>query len=211
MKELTAVRTLVRGQALMNDLVAVEALFGRTVVDAFFDRLTDEQRASAKAGFEPSRWYDDDIQLRLVTLLAERATPFELFAVGVSISRHNISSVQGFLARIVGPRVLLRRASALWIYWRDTGSMHVERFEEGAATVVVRDNPLLPHPAYATTYGGACGYMVAVAGAANVRLSATSVSASMVRYDVRWSRAPMTDAEGFSVSDAIAWCDARWR
>ncbi|MBK7857940.1 MAG: hypothetical protein IPJ65_04795 [Archangiaceae bacterium] len=177
---------LLRGLALVNDLVVLRQLYGDGLVRRFAERLTPAQRRDFDEGFLPGRWYDEDIQARLCLCLRDELDDFGVFRVGVAIGHHHATRVQRFLARIAGPRRLLQRATGLWHYWRDGGRTAVERYQEGSAVVAVYDHPLFATPGYATLYGGACAFLVSIAGGRDVRLRAEVVSPAHVFAEVRW-------------------------
>lgn len=193
--------SLLRGLALVNDLAVVRQLYGEQIVQRFADRLTPAQRREFDAGFLPGRWYDEDIQARLCLTLREQLDEAALFRLGVAIGHYNVKRVQRFLARIVGPRRLLQRSVALWHWWRDSGRTAVEQYSDGCAVVAVYDHPVLASPGYPTLYGGACAFLVHVAGGRDVWLRTEVVSPMRVIAEVRWApgsgRAP-----GFHSVDA---------
>lgn len=196
--------SLLRGLALVNDLAVVRQLYGEAMVQRFAERLTPAQRRDFDAGFLPGRWYDEDIQARLCTTLRDHLDEAALFRVGVAIGHYNVTRVQRFFARIVGPRLLLNRSAGLWRWWRDSGRTAVERYQEGSALVAVYDHPVLASPGYATLYGGACAFLVHVAGGSEVRLRAEVVSPVRVVAEVRWAPDSRREPGFHSVDEALA-------
>jgi hypothetical protein len=195
-------RPLLRGLSLVNSLNVLGRLLGQGFLDTYEAGLTADQRALYRAGFIATTWYDDELQARMFELVAADHSEFEQFALGVAISRHNLTTVQRFLARVASPRLLLRRTAALWSYWRNTGVATVEQFAEGS-TVVTIEYPTMTRPGYGLIYGGAAAYMVAVTGAPNTRMRVDVVPGSRVTAQVRWSKRPASESEpGFHSVDA---------
>lgn len=195
---------LLRGLALVNDLKVLRDLHGQAMVDQFADRLTPAQRREFDAGFLPGRWYDEDIQARLARHLSETLDEFAIFRLGVAIGHYHATRVQRFLARVAGPRRLLQRSAALWHYWRDSGRAVVERYRDGSALVAVYDHPLFATPGYATLFGGASAFLVAIAGGRDVRLRATVVAPTHTVADVRWAPDRLSEPGLLSVDQALA-------
>ncbi|MBL8955253.1 MAG: DUF2378 family protein [Myxococcaceae bacterium] len=196
--------SLLRGLALLNDLAVIRQLHGEPLVQRFAERLTPAQRKEHDAGFLPGRWYDEDIQARMCLALSEQLDDAAIFRLGVAIGHYNVTRVQRFFARIAGPRRLLQRSAGLWHWWRDSGRTAVEQYREGSAVVAVYDHPVLATPGYPLLYGGACAFLVSVAGGRDVRLRAEVVGPMRVIAEVRWAPDARREPGFLSVDDALA-------
>jgi hypothetical protein len=194
---------MLRGLALVNDLAVLRSLFGAAALEELGRRLSPDQRALYEAGFEPSRWYEEDIQVRLTRMLEERLDDAGLFAFGVAVARHNVNTAQRFLARIAGPAILLRRGVAVWRYWRNQGEVSIEENREGVARVLVR-YPLMAQTPYATCYGGACAYLTSLGGAAHVRMRVDVVPGVEAMFHLRWSPEPALEPGYFALANGLA-------
>lgn len=196
-------KPLLRGLALVNDVTVIRALHGDALLRRFADRLTTPQRAEYDAGFLPGRWYDEDIQARLFTVLSEELDERALTRIGVGIVKFHVSRTQRFLARIAGPRRLMQRSAGLWSYWRDTGRLAVEHLEDTAVRVAVLDHPLMASPGYALIYGTASAAVVSLSGAREVRVRVQVESPLRVVADVHWAPHADSGAGFLSIDEAL--------
>lgn len=197
-------RPLVRGLALVNDLAVVRALHGEEPVRRFLERLTPAQRAAYDAGFLPGRWYDEDIQARLVAVLHEQLDDAGIVRIGVAIVKYHVNRTQRFLARIAGPKRLLQRSSGLWSYWRDMGRLVVESLDGTSARVAVLDHPVMAAPGYALLYGAASAYAVYLSGVRSVRVRVDVEQPSRIVAQVHWAPHAESGAGFHSIDAAVA-------
>lgn len=201
---MSAGRPLLRGLALVNDLVVLRALHGEALVQRFAERLTPAQRADFDAGFLPGRWYDEDIQARLCAVLADELDDAGLARIGVAIVKHHVSRAQRFLARIAGPRRLLARSAGLWSYWRDSGRLVVEAIDASSTRVAVLDHPVMATHAYALLYGTASAYAVFLSGARDVRVRVDVEQPTRIVATVHWAPHPPSGPGFVSIDAAVA-------
>lgn len=197
-------RPLLRGLALLNDLAVIRALHGEAPVQRFVERLTPVQRAEYDAGFLPGRWYDEELQARLIAALVEQVDDAGVVRIGVAIVKYHVSRTQRFLARIAGPRRLMQRSSGLWSYWRDMGRLVVEGLDDTSARVAVLDHPVMASPGYALLYGAASAYAVYLSGVRSVRVRVDVEQPSRIVAQVHWAPHAESGAGFHSIDAAVA-------
>lgn len=201
---------LIRGLALKNDLEVARELFGDDLVTPLVQRMPPAYRAQANAGFLPAQWYDEQIQIELVTGLVSELGMAAIGRFGVALGQRTVTRWHRFLSRIVGPERLLARAPGMWRYWRDTGRMRVARHGPGEAEVIVSGNALFAAAGNAELYSAAAGYMVHVAGGKATWIGVTRADGDVVAH-VRWNGAPRPDVAGFDIDTVRASLPAAFR
>lgn len=192
-----------RGLALKNDLEVLRELYGEALLASLTAPLSERYRRQIAAGFLPSQWYDEQIQIDLVAGLHAALGMEAIGRFGVALGQRTVTRLHRFLSRIVGPERLLKRAPGMWRYWRDTGHMRVGRQGPGEAEVIVQGNRLFGAAGNAELYGAAAAYMVHVAGGKAAWIGVTRNGEDVVAH-VRWNGAPRPGIEGFDIDQVIA-------